>query len=269
MMKGLPHCGKKLNVNLCAKPPEKLGSGRTLQTCYVVYPRTALRRDLPITPKANKKEMESSMNKLVLSAAVAALALSPVLSQAAHADDSTPTYGANVNPNWQENFFVDGQLGQTQYRTDLLSHNNSVFQNVRFGWRWNGIVGPEIGYAYLGRPKTDYFGSDTSLSTKARAVTVGVNAKYNVYENWFVTAHAGYLRSQTKFDFAYGNLNGSEQSYNNGLYAGLGVGYDLTKNFSVGLNYDNYRLQAGHSDSDLGRYRVNVAAYSASVEYRF
>ena len=82
------------------------------------------------------------MNKLALSAALAALALSPVLSQAAHADDTstTPTYGANVNPNWQDNFFAAGNLGQTQARTADLSHNNSVFQNVRFGWRWNGIM---------------------------------------------------------------------------------------------------------------------------------
>lgn len=211
------------------------------------------------------------MNKLALSAAVAALALSPVLSQAAHADD-TATYGANVNPNWQDNFFVAGQLGQTQARTSLLDHNNSVFQNVRFGWRWNGIVGPEIGYAYLGRPKADIGNGFASLSTKARAVTVGVNAKYNVYENWFVTAHAGYLRSQTKFDLS-GNLGGNYKTYNNGLYAGLGVGYDLTKDFSVGLNYDNYRINSGNSTSEnyvgVGRNRVNVAAYSASVEYRF
>ena len=214
------------------------------------------------------------MNKLALSAAVAALALVPVLSQAAPADDaSTATYGANVNPNWQDNFFVAGQLGQTQARTSLLDHNNSVFQNVRFGWRWNGIVGPEIGYAYLGRPKADIGNGFASLSAKARAVTVGVNAKYNVYQNWFVTAHAGYLRSQTKFGLASGNFASSYTTYNNGLYAGLGVGYDLTKNVSVGLNYDDYRINSGNSTSvnyvGVGRNRTNIAAYSASVEYRF
>lgn len=214
------------------------------------------------------------MNKLALSAAVAALALSPVLSQAAETGDTgTATYGNNVNPNWQDNFFVAGQLGQTQYRTGDLSHNNGVFQNVRFGWRWNGIVGPEIGYAYLGRPKADIGDGLASLSVKPRAVTLGVNAKYNVYNNWFVTAHAGYLRSQTKFNLVSGDVGSRYETYNNGLYAGLGVGYDLTKSFSVGLNYDNYRLNSGNSTSadyvGVGRNRVNVAAYSASVEYRF
>lgn len=211
------------------------------------------------------------MNKLALSAAVAALALSPVLSQAAHADDagtvaSRSPYGANINPNWQDNFFVAGQLGQSRFRTGDLNHDNSVFQNVRFGWRWNGIVGAEIGYAYLGRPKGDFGDGLATFSTKARAITLGVNGKYNVYNNWFVTAHAGYLRSQSKNRFdLLGVYDAKGTNYNDGWYGGLGVGYDLTRNFSVGLNYDNYHLQNG-SGSDS---HVNVAAYSAAVEYRF
>ncbi|WP_158545139.1 outer membrane protein [Dyella monticola] len=216
------------------------------------------------------------MNKLALSAAVAVLALSPVLSQAAHADDnstSTPTYGANVNPNWQDNFFVAGQLGQTQYRvdSDVLNTNHGTFQNIRFGWRWNGIIGPEIGYTYLGQPK--WSDGYNQLSVKPRAATIGVNGKYNFYQNWFVTAHAGYLRSETKFAAIGAFGTDRYQTWNNGLYAGLGVGYDITHNFSLGLNYDNYRLQSGNGTSldNIGvpHSRTNVAAYSASVEYRF
>jgi OmpA-OmpF porin, OOP family len=216
--------------------------------------------------------MESSMNKLALSAAVAALALSPVF---AHADDATTTstYGSNFNPNWQDNFFVDGNLGQTQARTGALTHQNSVFQNVRFGWRWNGIVGAEIGYAYLGRPKADIADGLGSFSAKPQAATVGLNAKYNFYQNWFVTAHAGYMRSRTTMALVSGDFYSRYKTWNNGLYAGLGVGYDVTKNVSLALNYDNYRVQAGNDTSPYyvgaGHYRYNIAAYSASVEYRF
>ncbi|MBE1159471.1 outer membrane protein [Dyella acidiphila] len=210
------------------------------------------------------------MNKLALSAAVAALALSPVLS---HADDATsaPLYGANVNPNWQDNFFVDGNLGKTDLRSDF-DHKNSVFQNVRFGWRWNGIIGPEIGYVYLGRPK-DSVGSNGSFSAKPQAATVGVNAKYNVYQNWFLTAHAGYMRSRTELASTSGGIDSRYKTWNGGLYAGLGVGYDVTKNVSLALNYDDYRLQSGNDTSvnyvGVGHSRANIAAYSASVEYRF
>jgi OOP family OmpA-OmpF porin len=215
--------------------------------------------------------MEFSMNKLALSAALAALALSPVLSQAAHADDASTTNAPSTN--WQDNFFVAGQLGQSQYRvdSDTLNHNHGVFQNVRFGWRWNGLIGPEIGYVYLGQPK--WSDGYSQLSVKPRAATVGVNGKYNFYQNWFVTAHAGYMRSQTKFDAIGAFGSDRYKTWNSGLYAGLGVGYDVTNNFSLALNYDNYRLQSGNSTSldNIGvpHERANVAAYSASVEYRF
>lgn len=207
------------------------------------------------------------MNKLALSAAVAALALSPVFAaQAQDASQSVPTYGANVNPNWQDNFFVAGQLGQTQARSAAFTHDNGVFQNVRFGWRWNGIIGAELGYVYLGRPKAEYDGL-ASTSAKPRAGTVGVNAKYNVYEGLYVTAHAGYMRSNTRFDTVVGPYHDTDKTWNNGVYAGLGVGYDLTKNVSVSVNYDDYRVQAGNDN--IGRIRYNVAAYSAGIEYRF
>lgn len=229
------------------------------------------------------------MNKLALSAILASLAVAPVLSQAAQTDDvsttststyganTTPVFGANTNPNWQDDFFVAGQLGQSQNRSGLYGHNQSVFQNVRFGWRWMGIIGPEIGYAYLGRPKDEgsvsFLGIDIpgTFNTNTRAVTVGLNAKYNVYKNWFVTAHGGYLRSQARNQLSLrgGNV-ADETNYNNGWYGGLGVGYDLTPNFSVGVNYDNYHVDISRSSDDgIFGDGGNIAAYSVSVEYRF
>jgi OmpA-OmpF porin, OOP family len=240
-------------------------------------PRAIRCGDFPpsVAVPVNKKEMESSMNKLALSAAVAALALSPVLSQAAHADDAStaPLYGANINPNWQDNFFVAGNLGKTDARNGDLTHKNSVFQNVRFGWRWNGIIGPELGYVYLGRPKAEFGDGFGSFSAKPQAATIGLNAKYNFYQGWFVTAHAGYLRSRTTMALDAGDFGSRYKTWNNGLYAGLGVGYDVTKNVSLALNYDNYRVQYGNGTSvdyvGVSHGRTNIAAYSASVEYRF
>ena len=81
------------------------------------------------------------MNKILLSAAVAAA----LASQAAFAQDND--YGNQMN-----DFFVAGNLGKSQYRAGM-THNYNLFQNVRFGWRWNGIVGPDICSSYLCRPK--------------------------------------------------------------------------------------------------------------------
>ncbi|GAB3779250.1 outer membrane beta-barrel protein [Dyella agri] len=194
------------------------------------------------------------MKKLLLSATMAALVASPLLSQAAHADDSNPL----------DNFYVAGNLGQTRYRADV-SHDNGVFQNVRFGWRWNGYVGPEIGYVYLGRPKD--VSNNVSSWLKPRAATVGVNGKYDFYQNWFVTGHAGYMRSQSYMGETIGNGGERAKSWNNGWFAGAGVGYNITSNVSLAVNYDNYHLLYGRRGD--GQSHLNVAAFSGSIEYRF
>ena len=201
------------------------------------------------------------MNKLFLTATVAALLASPLLGQTARADDNS-----NGNPDQLQNFYVAGNLGQTRNRNSDFGHDNSVFQNVRFGWRWNGYVGLEVGYVYLGRPKNVADGVETSL--KSRAATVGVNGKYDVGgSRWFVTGHAGYMRSMSYLGETYGDAGSREKSWNNGWFAGAGVGYDITRNVSLAVNYDNYRLQYGRPTGD--RDRSNVAAFSGSLEYRF
>ena len=194
------------------------------------------------------------MNKTFLAAALAVAAVSPF---AAKADES----------NQLDNFFVAGNLGQSNYRLGGYSDKTDVFQNVRFGWRWNGLVGAEIGYAYLGKAKDvqDF----TSESAKARAAQLGVTAKYNFFENWYVTGHGGYLRSRTTGAVTVGDVSASEKSWNNGWYAGAGVGYDVTKNVSLALNYDNYHVKYGREGASAPQENTNVAAYSASVEYRF
>lgn len=205
------------------------------------------------------------MKKLMLIAAAVSL---PTLGMAAQTDS---TFGNNIDTNQLDNFYAAGNLGQTQYRTNI-SHPDSVFQNLRFGWRWNGLIGAELGYVYLGHRKdsVDNPFRDYETSVNSRAATLGVNGKYNFYQDWFLTAHAGYLRSQRKLTdtYYYENASLRQTSWNNGWYGGVGAGYDVTHNVSLALNYDNYHLQYNHADNSF-RDKVNVAAYSASVEYRF
>ena len=195
------------------------------------------------------------MSKTFFAAALAVAALSPF---AAKADET----------NQLDNFFVAGNLGQSNYRMGGVSDKTDVFQNVRFGWRWNGIVGAEIGYAYLGKVKNDFnFGNSWA---KPRVAQIGVTAKYNFHDGWFVTGHGGYLRSRTNSGLTVrGDDVFTQKSWNNGWYAGAGVGYDVTRNVSLALNYDNYHVKNGRGGSDQPQTNANVAAYSASVEYRF
>jgi OmpA-OmpF porin, OOP family len=217
------------------------------------------------------------MKKLLLVTTIT-VAFTPALVTA----QSTSTFGSNVDTNQLDNFFVAGG----HYRDDL-THDNGVFQNLRVGWRWNGIIGPEIGYAYFGKVKRDYNEPARVYSIQPRAFTAGVNGKYNVYNSWFVTAHGGWMRSHTNVgctmtyipcdpDRVFGLSGGpsvSNTSDRNGWYGGIGVGYDVTRNFSIGINYDDYNLKYNAADNSASGFdtkaKRNIAAYSASAEYRF
>ncbi|WP_216840693.1 hypothetical protein [Dyella sp. S184] len=51
-----------------------------------------------------------------------------------------------------------------------------------------------------------------------------------------------------------------------GEYLGVGAGYNLPSNVSIGLSYDNYHAHPISNGTGTG---VNVALYSVSAEYRF
>ncbi|WP_266170898.1 outer membrane beta-barrel protein [Dyella subtropica] len=194
------------------------------------------------------------MNKTLLSAVLAVAALSPF---AAKADEA----------NQLNNFFVTGNLGQSNYRVGGLTDKSDVFQSVRFGWRWNNIVGAEAGFTSLGQGK--YSANNVTVGVQPKAVILGVNAKYDFYGPWFVSGHAGYLRSRTTGSVTYGDSRMTEKSWNNGWYGGVGVGYNVTENVALAINYDNYHVKYGRGGSNQPQTNANVAAYSASVEYRF
>ena len=190
------------------------------------------------------------MKKTLIAAALAIVTVSPF---AAQADESSQL----------NNFFINGNLGKSSARADF-THRNSVFQSINAGWRWNGIVGAEVGYAYLGRPKSE--AADASGSLKTRAATIGVNARYDFLPNWYVSGRAGYARARTNIESTSPGFTGKSTSWNNGWYGGVGVGYNITKNTSLGLNYDNYRMDLGRKGDSVGT--MSTAAYSVGFEYR-
>jgi len=200
------------------------------------------------------------MNKLLLATALSAALLAPLAAQA----DST-------------GLFISAQLGKSNARIDAKKTNTptasfkkkSTFQNVTLGWRWNGMIGPEIGYTKLSRVRNKNQADD---SLKTKAVIFGVNGRYGFAEKWYAMGHAGFMR--TTYDGAGLKNSFPTKKKNNGWYAGVGVGYDITPQLSVGINYDYYRLKLKPTDAagilpTFTKSTYNVGAYSVALEYRF
>jgi len=194
------------------------------------------------------------------------------------------------------NFFVNGDVGQAHYRVassstyDFFygSYHDSVDKKdtagaLRFGYRWHSVVdyGVEAGYVDLGQTKTKTYSPygtdyDRKEDQKTRGWLVGGNLKYNIADKWYVSARGGWFRSRNEVEAQGSNapllpgfFHYSISSTGTGEYLGLGAGYNILPNLSVGLSYDNYHARTNSSSNIAIADSTNIALYSVSAEYRF
>jgi len=176
------------------------------------------------------------------------------------------------------NYFVNLGVGQSKYHVDQAddvktdSHDTAVA--ARFGYLWHGAMdfGVETGYVDLGKLVDNYKNGSASGHDEvhARGVLLGGNLTYRFSTPFYVQARGGWLYSylDAKSRYSSPNYNSSDSFHGtgNGWYAGVGAGYDFSRNFGVGLHYDNYHVRAG-----LGGYSEhgNVSAVTVQLEYRF
>ena len=178
------------------------------------------------------------------------------------------------------NFFVNANGGASRYSVDNTFsgvESNSFSKTgkagaLRVGYRWNSVVdyGVEAGYGFLGNTtsRVGFDGVGTARDqTQTRGWLLGGNLNYNITEQWYVDARAGWFRARSLNEFRvlsdYGNVYYRDAVTRTGEYFGLGGGYNFNKNFSLGLAYDTYRAPVTDSKSN------RIGMYSLQAEYRF
>jgi len=218
------------------------------------------------------------MKKILTVALGAALAIASVSAAAADANGA---------------FFVNAGVGQAQYHvghTDGLGYkldDKDTAGALRFGYAWkvgNGFdLGVESGYANLGKLVAKYHAQSEDASVivnekadiEASGWMLGGNGKYTFSNEWFVSARAGWFRSTGDATYRYEEIYADAPDYSeyasgnadgDGWYGGVGVGYNFARNFSLGLNYDNYH---GKAETGLGDVDANIGVYTLTAEYRF
>ncbi|MBS0556481.1 MAG: porin family protein [Proteobacteria bacterium] len=200
-------------------------------------------------------------NTLIALAMTAAFAAVPAVSYADNGDAG----GA----------FINGSVGQSNLDKGIYNDNDTGY-GVNIGYRWainpNVALGIEGGYTDLG--SFGYSGSSTGVFPNAeiKGWTAGVNGHFNVTPQWYISGRAGLFRADVKgvvgpittttgsgsSTITYNPIDATSTKY----YAGAGFGYDFSNNFSLGLNYDYYKVnKAGFS--------ANPDLISVSAEYRF
>jgi|SRR5579859_6539292 len=192
------------------------------------------------------------MRHLILAASLgAALAVS---SLAVRAGDADP-----------DHFFVNAGIGESYSDIKGLTDKTSWGYDLNAGYRWRDTWGVEAGYVNLGRPEANswLYVNPINLRLSVSGWTLGANGRWTFADNWHASARMGLFFSRSKLT-AQG-YSGDVTANDTNLYAGAGIGYDISSKLSVGLNVDGYRAKARGIISGTN----NALLVSGTLEYRF
>ncbi|WP_267222239.1 outer membrane beta-barrel protein [Dyella silvae] len=200
---------------------------------------------------------------LALALATAGLAVVP----AAFAQDATT---GNAQPGW----YVGANAGYGHVQKGPYD-NGDFAGGIKGGYRFainpDATIGAEVGYVYLGRadarsPYTQNYANynGSNGQSKLQGATAGLNLRYNFSPSWYGEVRGGafFAKGEGLTDDKY---NPQSVKFNSTrYYAGVGAGYNINKNISVGLNWDYY--DGSQSDKNI---HLPTNLYSVSAEYRF
>jgi len=189
---------------------------------------------------------------LAIALATTGLAVAPTLS---HAADHNGAGG----------FFINGNIGESSLDHQGYNDNDTGYLG-NIGYRWalnpNVALGVEGGYTDLGKfsPNSP---SDGLGQASVKGWTLGVNGHFNFTPEWYVSGRTGIFHSDLKgqyFDASDAIVTVDDTA--NKFYAGAGIGYDFSNNFSLGVNYDYYK-------ANKNGLNLDPSLWSISGEFRF
>ncbi|HET6633047.1 MAG TPA: outer membrane beta-barrel protein [Rhodanobacteraceae bacterium] len=165
-------------------------------------------------------------------------------------------------------WFVNGSVGRSALDEGAYNGHDTAY-TINTGYRWElepgGLLGFEVGYNDLGNiDVSNAFTDDPVLArgqSQLHGWTAGVNGHFNFNPNWYLSARAGI------YSWKGHGLSNNDDPLRRSLsesdyYGGLGIGYDFSTAFGLGLNYDHYQAKA--SDVNL-----STDVWSLGAEFRF
>lgn len=198
------------------------------------------------------------MNKRIISCAIAAAMAFGCT--AASAKDLTGWY-------------VGGNVGSAHSDADALGYDlgstNTTAGSLTFGYRTQ-FIGFDLGYTNLGSYSArDAFGDRAKLS--ADGITFGISGHFNPTRDWYISTRIGGFQWHVKARatvYEDGDVyNYSDSRDGLGYYMGVGTGYDISPDWSVGVAYDYYRINKHYQD--VGNYEITSGVASVTAEFRF
>lgn len=164
--------------------------------------------------------------------------------------------------------FINGNIGRSDMDRGAYDDHDTAW-GINTGYRWavspSTLLGFELGYTDTGKflsHSQNIFGK-----AKLKGWTAGVNTHVNMTPEWYFAARGGYFRGDMRSGVFF--MPGDEDAEaiyldetSNKWYAGLGFGYNVSDNASVGLHYDRY-------EASRNNFKMDPDIWSVRVEYRF
>lgn len=240
------------------------------------------------------------MKKTLFAIAIAtagAFAIPTAFAQDASTDSSTQA-GWKSHSGW----YVDGDLGTSRANDNQTYRKANYAGALTGGYRWavspDMSIGAELGYVYLGKFDAKSSANDAYLAnggtvgdsrSNLRGATLGGAMRLNFTQAWYINLRGGVFDahgsalSNSSYQAGLDSGPGRSGSYtapvhrsfsnNIGYYAGVGTGWDINRNWSVGVNYTYYGVNRDQSltNGQIAGTRVGLDTntLTASAEYRF
>ena len=164
--------------------------------------------------------------------------------------------------------FIDGRVGSASIDEDDFDDEASTFQ-INGGYRWNGL-GIEAGYVKFSEfeGEVEESGENFELDADIDGFMIGLNGRTNFGDSpWYMSGRLGAFlweadaqavvpSTENEFIVVNADEDGTD------LYAGVGVGYDFSDTFSMGLAYDYFG--PGKDDVSL---QTNTLSVTGEVRF--
>jgi OmpA-OmpF porin, OOP family len=168
----------------------------------------------------------------------------------------------------QQGWYVGAEAGYGQVNNGAYDNKGNYIGGVKGGYRFainpEASVGVEAGYQYLGFMDAKGINDDSSLRGRLHGPTLGANLRWNFNPDWYAEIRAGAFYAQGQ------GLTNSYDAYQRfervRPYAGVGVGYNIAQNWSVGVNYNYYDGTSKGGDDGV---KLQTNAVTVAAEYRF
>lgn len=195
---------------------------------------------------------------------------------------STAAFAGNAGDPGQ--FYIGAGVGQAKWDVDINPDSGfrlddtDTTANVRFGyvWHWGVDFAVEGGYADLGEFETHYSDNNSSVhgSIENHGLFGGVKVKYGFARGWYVAGRGGLYQGKAEANsvsiyddgITHAEDTFSSDETKTGWYAGVGIGYDLSRHFSLSVNYDYFHSEFADLDNNVD---TDIGTVTVGVEYRF